>query len=120
MNTKASSQREDKACRQKYMDLFGWLTVVDGKTMAYLWNLQEGISVFLAEEMAQNVWHRKHSYIQKQFLCSGGQRPNYEIYVTANEIEWSRGSGGEVHNCLWSPESVLAWQMFKCGKVILA
>lgn len=53
MNTKASSQREDKACRQKYMDLFGWLTVVDGKTMAYLWNLQEGISVFLAEEMAK-------------------------------------------------------------------
>lgn len=53
MNTKASFQPEDKVCRQKYMDLFGWLTVVDGKTMAYLWNLPEGITVFLTEEMAQ-------------------------------------------------------------------
>lgn len=58
MNTKANSQCEDKARRQKYMDLFGWLTVVDGKTMVYLWNLQEGVTVFFTEEMAQCVWHR--------------------------------------------------------------
>lgn len=36
MNTKVNSQREDKARRQKYMDLFGWLPVVDVKTTAYL------------------------------------------------------------------------------------
>lgn len=119
MNTKAYSQCEDKARRQKYMDLFGWLTVVDGKTTVYLWNLQEGVTVFFTEEMAQCVWHHKISYIQKQFLWSGGQRSNYEIYIIVNEIEWSRGSGSEVHNFLWRLESVIDCEMFKCGKVIL-
>lgn len=119
MNTKVNSQREDKARRQKYMDLFGWLTVVDVKTTAYLWNLQEGVTVFLTKEMAQCVWHCKHSFIQKQFLWSGGQRPNYEIYIIVNEIKWSMGSGCEVHNFLWRLESVLDCEMLKCGKVIL-